>query len=120
MAAWGSCPLTHFDRQFLFFSGSLKNDYTYSCITHRLANICYTTMTHNISDLYGRKTVKCPFIVCTQTAHGNMSRGKNLLRKPVLIGPLEFDIVIVRDMSEKATENKVYCTDGNTYFLFYP
>ena len=108
MAAWGSCPLTHFDRQFLFFSGSLKNDYTYSCITHRIANICYTTMTHNISDLYGRKTVKCPFIVCTQTAHGNMSRGKNLLRKPVLIGPLEFDIVIVRDMSEKATENKVY------------
>ena len=48
-------------------------------------------------------TVKCPFIVCTQTAHGNMSRGKN-----VLIGPIEFDIVIVRDMSEKATENKVY------------
>ena len=53
-------------------------------------------------------TVKCPFIVCTQTAHGNMSRGKNVLRKPVLIGPIEFDIVIVRDMSEKATENKVY------------
>ena len=37
-----------------------------------------------------------------------MSRGKNVLRKPVLIGPIEFDIVIVRDMSEKATENKVY------------
>ena len=54
-------------------------------------------------------TVKCPFIVCTQTAHGNMSRGKNVLRKPVLIGPIEFDIVIVRDMSEKATEKKVYC-----------
>ena len=33
---------------------------------------------------------------------------KNVLRKPVLIGPIEFDIVIVRDMSEKATENKVY------------
>ena len=33
---------------------------------------------------------------------------KKLLRKPVLIGPLEFDIVIVRDMSKKATENKVY------------
>ena len=31
---------------------------------------------------------------------------KNVLRKPVLIGPIEFDIVIV--MSEKATENKVY------------
>ena len=34
---------------------------------------------------------------------------KNVSRKPVLIGPIEFDIVIVRDMSEKATENKVYC-----------
>ena len=33
---------------------------------------------------------------------------KNVLRKPVLIGPLESDIVGVRDMSEKATENKVY------------
>ena len=54
-------------------------------------------------------TVKCPFIVCTQTAHGNMSRGKNVLRKPVLIGPIEFDIIIGRDMSEKATKNKVYC-----------
>ena len=53
-------------------------------------------------------TLKCPFIVCTQTAHGNMSRGKNVLRKPVLIGLIEFDIVIVRDMWEKATENKVY------------
>ena len=52
--------------------------------------------------------VKCPVIVCTQTAHGNKSCGKNVLRKPVLIGPLESDIVKVRDMSEKATENKVY------------
>ena len=26
MIAWGSCTLTHFDRQFLFISGSLKND----------------------------------------------------------------------------------------------
>ena len=33
----------------------------------------------------------------------------NVLRKPVLIGPIESDIVKVRDMSEKATENKVYC-----------
>ena len=33
---------------------------------------------------------------------------KNVLRKPVLIGLIEFDIVIVWDMSEKATENKVY------------
>ena len=33
---------------------------------------------------------------------------KNVLRKPVLSGLLESDIVKVRDMSEKATENKVY------------
>ena len=45
-------------------------------------------------------TVKCPVIVCTQTVHGNMSRGKNVLRKPVLTGPLESDIVKVRYMSE--------------------
>ena len=53
-------------------------------------------------------SVKCHFIVCTQTAHGNTSHGKKCVKKPVLIGPIEFDIVIVRDMSEKATENKVY------------
>ena len=33
---------------------------------------------------------------------------KNVLRKPVLIGPLESVIVQVRDISEKAAENKVY------------
>ena len=54
-------------------------------------------------------TVKCP-VKCT--AHGNMSLVKNVLRKPVLIGPLESDIVEVRDMSEKATENKVYPLEG--------
>ena len=32
----------------------------------------------------------------------------NVLRKPVLSGPLESDIGIVRHMSEIATENKVY------------
>ena len=31
-----------------------------------------------------------------------------VLRKPILSGPLESDIVTVRDMSEIATENKVY------------
>ena len=43
-------------------------------------------------------------IICA----GNMSHGKNVLRKPVLIGPLKSDIGKVRDMSEIATENKVY------------
>ena len=49
-------------------------------------------------------TVKCPVIACTQTAHDTKSRG-----------PLESDIVTVRDMSEIATENKsirpTACTD---------
>ena len=38
---------------------------------------------------------------------------KNVLRKPVLIGPLESDIVKVRDTSERATENKVYSVIKN-------
>ena len=54
-------------------------------------------------------TVKCPVIVCTQTARETKSRGNKLLRKPILSGLLESDIVTVRDMSEIATENKVYC-----------
>ena len=33
----------------------------------------------------------------------------NVLGKPILSGPLESDIVTVRDMSEITTENKVYC-----------
>ena len=36
----------------------------------------------------------------------------NVLRKPILSGPLESDIVTVRDMSEIAAENKVY--SGNS------
>ena len=51
--------------------------------------------------------VKCPVIACTQTAHDTKSRGNNVLRKPILSGPLESDIVTVRDLSEIATENKV-------------
>ena len=54
-------------------------------------------------------TVKCPVIVCAQTRMGICHVVKNVLRKPDLIGPLESDIVKVRYMSEKATENKVYC-----------
>ena len=79
MTAWGSCTLTHFDRQFLFFSGSLKK-LLYLRITYRLANIFYTTMTHNIVDLV-EFNVKCPVIACTQTAHGNMSRGKKCIKE---------------------------------------
>ena len=64
-------------------------------------------------------TVKCPVIVCTQTVHGNMSCSKNVLGNPVLIGPLESDIVKVWYMSEKATENKVYLFCSQTYIFMW-
>ena len=53
-------------------------------------------------------TVKCPVIACTQTAHDTSHVVIYVLRKPILSGPLESDIVTVRDMPEIATENKVY------------
>ena len=54
-------------------------------------------------------TVKCPVIVCTQRAHGYICHMvKKVLKKPVLSGPLESDIGKVWDMSEIASENKVY------------
>ena len=70
-------------------------------ITQRLPAILLIYMT--------KFTVKCPVIACTQTAHETKSRGNiYVLRKPILSGPLESDIVTVRDMSEIATEKKVY------------
>ena len=109
MTAWGSCTLTRFDRQFFFLSGSLKNDYTHSCITYRLSNIFYTTMTHNTIDLYGRIHLKKKQLLFVHKQRmGICHVVKNVLRKPVLIGPLESDIIKVRYMSEKATKNKVY------------
>ena len=54
-------------------------------------------------------TVKCPFIVCTQTAHGPSHVVTNVLRKAVSSGSLESDIGKVWDMSEIATKHKVYC-----------
>ena len=70
-------------------------------------------------------TIKCPVTVCTQTTHETKSHGNklrmrlshmviNVLRKPVLIGPIESDIVKVRDMSERATKNKVYFSGYKT------
>ena len=53
-------------------------------------------------------TVKYPVTVFTQTAHEICHVVINVLRKPILSGPLESDIVTVRDMSEITTENKVY------------
>ena len=64
-------------------------------------------------------TVKFPVIVCTQTARGNMSHGKKCImdwKLPVRSGPLESDIGKVRNMSEKATENKVHSYQYNTNY----
>ena len=55
-------------------------------------------MTHNIVDLYDR--------IHRQMRLSNVVI--NVLRKPILSGPLESDIITVRDMSEIGTENKVY------------
>ena len=52
-------------------------------------------------------TVKCPVFVCTQTDHGTFHVVTNVLRKPVLNGPLESDIGKVQDMSEIATDTNI-------------
>ena len=39
----------------------------------------------------------------------------NVLRKPILSGPLESDIGTVWDMSEIATENKVYINHNKLF-----
>ena len=51
--------------------------------------------------------VKCPVIVCTQTV-ARSHVVTNMLRNPVLSGPLESGIEKVWDMSEILTENKLY------------
>ena len=80
MTVWGSCTLTQFDRQFLFFPGSLKNDYTHSCITYRLANIFYTTMTHNIIDLWSNSPSKAQLLFVHKQRSG-MSHGKKCIKE---------------------------------------
>ena len=53
-------------------------------------------------------TIKCPVTVCTQTTHETKSRGNKCVKETSSDWPIESDIVKVQDMSEKATENKVY------------
>ena len=53
-------------------------------------------------------TVKCPVIVCTQTAHETKLHGNKCIKETNSESPVETDIVTVQDMSEIATENKVY------------
>ena len=62
-------------------------------------------MTHNIIDLYAQ------LLFAHKQRMGICHVVKNILRKPVLSGLYESDIGKVRDMSEIATENKVYCCD---------
>ena len=53
-------------------------------------------------------TVKCPVIVCTQTAYETKSRGNKRVKETNCEWPLESGIGTVTDMSEITTENKVY------------
>ena len=105
MTAWGSCTLTHFDRQFLFFSGNLKNDDENDSCTYRLENICYTTMTTIF--IWSNSPSNAQLLFVHKQRMGICHVVKNVLKKPVLIGPIESNIVKVQDMSEKAIENKV-------------
>ena len=59
-------------------------------------------------------TIKCPVIVCTQTAHETKSHGIKCIKETNFEWPVESDIGPARDMSEIATENKFY------FVLLYP
>ena len=77
----GFSTLTHFDCQFLFISGSLKNDVLTSVshiklqtpITHRRPTILLIYM--------AEFTIKCPVIVCTQTLHETKPRGNKCIKE---------------------------------------
>ena len=58
----------------------------------------YAMMTHNMNDLYHR---------IHRQLRGYCHMVTNVLRKPILSGPLESDIEKVRDISEITTEHKV-------------
>ena len=53
-------------------------------------------------------TVKFPVIVCTQKVHEIKSHGNKCIKETNYEWPLESDVRKVRDMSEIATEHKVY------------
>ena len=60
-------------------------------------------------------TVKCPVI---HKQHMRPSHVViNVLRTPILSGPLESDIGTVRDMSEIVTENKVYWLNCGVFLV---
>ena len=73
MIASASCTLTHFDRQFLFISGSLKNDvHTPVLHTKLQTSITQRRPTILLIDM-AEFAVKCPVIVCTQTARDQVT-----------------------------------------------
>ena len=67
-------------------------------------------MTHNIKYLYRRIHRQMPSLILFvhKQRMGLSHVVTNVLRKPILSGPLESDIGKVRDMSEIATEHMVY------------
>ena len=75
-------------------------------------------MTHNIIDSYGQIHRQMPSYCLYTNSAWECHVVKNVLRKPVLSGPLESDIGKVWDMSEIATENKVYYEMSKVFILF--
>ena len=76
-------------------------------------------MTHNINDLYDRIDRQMPGYFFVHKQHMTLSHVViNVLRKPILSGPLESDIVTVQDMSEIATENNVYSVSFLLFWIF--
>ena len=66
MTAWGSCTLTHFDRQFLPFLV--------------VANFFYTMMTHSVIDMV-EFSIRYHITVCTETVHGAKSHGSKCVKE---------------------------------------
>ena len=60
-------------------------------------------------------TVKCPFIVCTQTAHGNMSRGKKCINP--LSPKIDFDVDLLICETYWASNHKFIQIFQETYYL---
>ena len=65
-------------------------------------------MTHNINDIV-EFTVNARLLFVHKQCMGLSHVVTNVLRKPILSGTLESNIGKVQDMSELATEHKVYC-----------
>ena len=95
--------MTYFDHQFLFISGSLKND-VLTPVSHIKLQTSVTQQSPSILLIYMTEfTVKCPVIACTETAHDAKSHGEAILKKMSVGG----------NISDKKVNRK----EGNFYFF---